>query len=275
MSYRSDVDALSARKAALDAEVLARTKERDEAARMLEELHARARLPVLPNIRVATPCTADWSAMTGDERVRHCAQCDKDVFNLSAMTRVEAEALIVEKKHDLCARYYQRPDGTILLSDCEVGRAQQRRLKLVGAGLLVTITAGAAAGATLTDRTSYPIQGSVGVLPGDPAEEELQVVAGGLGPAPSPTGLPECDAYRDSIFELAQCDGLTVEARDAILDAYRQTESAWIQVPAEGRAALADACKAATDAIRTSMQTVCHPPPHAQAEPEPPERSPD
>ena len=31
------------------------------------------KLPLLARIRVATPCTADWNAMTGDDRVRHCA----------------------------------------------------------------------------------------------------------------------------------------------------------------------------------------------------------
>ncbi|NVB81773.1 MAG: hypothetical protein HOV81_25485, partial [Kofleriaceae bacterium] len=213
MSYRSDVDALAARKAALDAEVLARTKERDETAKMLSELEARAKLPVLPNIRIASPCTADWNAMTGDDRVRHCAQCDKDVFNLSAMTRVEAEQLIVEKNANLCARYYQRKDGTILLSDCEVGRAQQRRLRLVGAGLLVTITAAAAAGATLThDRERDHVLGSVRVLPDD--GEDVYAVAGGISAEPS-TGIPECDLYRDSIYELASCEGIPQNARNA------------------------------------------------------------
>jgi hypothetical protein len=65
----------------------------------------RCRLPVLDNIRIASPCAADWNAMTGDERVRHCGACKKDVFNLSALTRDEAELLIREKHGDLCGRY--------------------------------------------------------------------------------------------------------------------------------------------------------------------------
>lgn len=258
MTYRSDVDALTARKAALDAEVEARTKERDDAARMLADLEARARLPVLPHIRIASPCTADWNSMTGDERVRHCAQCDKDVFNLSAMTRVEAEALIVEKNHDLCARYYQRKDGTILLSDCEVGRALQRRLKLVGAGLLVTITAGAAAGATLTHEDPPRFRmGSVGAV-AEPTVEDVLAFAGGVGPLPS-TGIEACNLYRDAVYELAYCENLPREARPVIIDAYAQAEIAWAQVPEEGRAALANACKATTEVIRLSIASVCHP----------------
>src|SRR5512143_2812960 len=122
MTYRDDLEALSARKAALDAELVAKTQERDEAARLLADAQARSRLPVLPNIRIASPCSASWDDMKGDDRVRHCAKCDKDVFNLSAMTREQAESLVLDKKGDLCARYYQRKDGTLLLSDCEVGR---------------------------------------------------------------------------------------------------------------------------------------------------------
>src|SRR5258705_12719203 len=117
MSYRNDVDALAARKEALDTEVAQRTRERDETARILDDARTRARLPVLDNIRVASPCSAKWDDMTGDERARLCAQCDKQVFNISAMMRVEAEALIVEKNGKLCITYFQRKDGTILLGD--------------------------------------------------------------------------------------------------------------------------------------------------------------
>lgn len=43
MSYRSDVDALTARKQALDAEIARRTRERDEAAQLLAEATAKLR----------------------------------------------------------------------------------------------------------------------------------------------------------------------------------------------------------------------------------------
>jgi hypothetical protein len=91
-------------------------------------------VPLLARIRVATPCHADWDEMTGDERVRHCASCKKDVFNLSDMTREQAERLIIVKHGDLCARYYQRTDGTILLADCSVGIQQKRKTRVLAAG---------------------------------------------------------------------------------------------------------------------------------------------
>jgi len=105
---------------------------------LLDEIRAKARLPVLPNIRVASPCTADWSAMApvdaDAERVRHCGSCNKNVYNLSQMTRAEAEALIVAHEGRLCVRYYQRKDGTILLRDCAVGVANGRKRRVIAAG---------------------------------------------------------------------------------------------------------------------------------------------
>jgi hypothetical protein len=145
MSYRDDLDALAARHDAIDVQVAEKTRERDRVAGMLADAKERARLPILPHIRVATPCRADWNEMVGDERVRHCATCDKDVFNLSSMTRDEAEALIVAKAGQLCARYYQRKDGTILLADCAVGLAQKRKRRVIAAGAAMLLAGGGGA----------------------------------------------------------------------------------------------------------------------------------
>src|SRR5262249_51172384 len=59
----------------------------------------KTRLPlVLEEIRIATPCSADWDDMQGDERVRFCGKCEKNVYNLSMMTREAGEALGREKE---------------------------------------------------------------------------------------------------------------------------------------------------------------------------------
>src|SRR6267142_5668090 len=71
---------------------------------------------MLDRISIAAPCSADWDSMPGSDRVRHCGQCNKNVYNLSEMTRRQAEALIREKEGQLCARLYRRADGTILTS---------------------------------------------------------------------------------------------------------------------------------------------------------------
>jgi len=152
MAFRDDLTALSARHDALAAEVARKTRELQESRRLLDEAQARVRLPVLDNIRVAAPCTADWKQMTGDDRTRYCGECKKNVYNLSGMTRDEAEALLIERNGDLCVRYFQRNDGTILLADCPVGVKRRRRRRLVAAGTAALI-AGAAAGAATRTRT--------------------------------------------------------------------------------------------------------------------------
>ena len=74
---------------------------------------------LLTNIRIASPCPADWEKMTGDERVRHCSECNLNVYNLSAMTERQVRELIASSRGKrLCGRFYRRADGTVLTQDC-------------------------------------------------------------------------------------------------------------------------------------------------------------
>jgi hypothetical protein len=65
--------------------------------------------------------------MAGNDRVRFCGECRLNVYNLSAMTRPEAEALLRAKEGRLCVRFYVRRDGTALTQDCPRGLAALRR----------------------------------------------------------------------------------------------------------------------------------------------------
>lgn len=86
----------------------------------------------LDHVTVAAPCSAGWDNMIGDERVRFCGQCQLNVYNLSAMTKQDAERLITQAEGRLCIRYYRRADGTILTNNCPVGlRALKRRLSRI------------------------------------------------------------------------------------------------------------------------------------------------
>jgi hypothetical protein len=156
MSYRDDLAALSARHDALSTEVAHKTRELEQASRLLDDAKARARLPVLDNIRVASPCSADWAKMTGDERTRHCGDCKKNVYNLSDMTRDEAEALIVAKEGRLCVRYFQRTDGTILLKDCSVGVSRKRRRRIIAAGAAALLVGGGVLALRTTSSSDEP-----------------------------------------------------------------------------------------------------------------------
>jgi hypothetical protein len=90
--------------------------------------------------------------MPGDERVRFCPQCDKHVYNLSALDAAAAQSLIQEHE-GLCVRFYRRSDGSILTSDCPVGsRRLHRRLLTKLAAILVVCLFGWTMGLTNTRR---------------------------------------------------------------------------------------------------------------------------
>jgi hypothetical protein len=100
-------------------------------------------LVILNNLRIATPCRASWDAMQGDDRIRFCDSCSKQVYNISGLTADAAVALIRESEGRLCVRLYRRKDGTVLTADCPLGLryALRRRLvRLATAGVIVFAT---------------------------------------------------------------------------------------------------------------------------------------
>jgi hypothetical protein len=84
---------------------------------------------LLDRVSIASPCSADWQSMTGDDKRRFCAQCRLHVHDLSAMTTAEAEQLLRRAGEGrVCVRLFRRADGTVLTKDCPVGfRARVRR----------------------------------------------------------------------------------------------------------------------------------------------------
>lgn len=75
----------------------------------------------LDKIKIASPCAANWEEMIGDERARHCSECRLNVYNLSEMSRREAENFLIKAEGRICVKFYRRSDGTVLTRDCPVG----------------------------------------------------------------------------------------------------------------------------------------------------------
>jgi hypothetical protein len=129
---------------------------------------ATVQLPILDRLQIASPCSARWEDMTGDERTRHCGQCNLAVHNISAMTRPEAEAFLARHFDGdkniygrVCAQFYRRADGTILTAECPVGlaavRARARRTlaRAAAAVGLTTLVAWAAARESQSAQFAY------------------------------------------------------------------------------------------------------------------------
>lgn len=206
--YRSDTDALRERKECLEAE-LAKLREQTtrldalkareaEIARELEGVEGKLRsggpkraLPMLDDLRVASPCKASWDEMLGDARVRFCLSCEKNVYNLSSMTREEAEALLHERLgNELCVRFYRRADGTILTQDCPEGAKRKRRKKLAiaiaGAGAMAA-AAVTAFGKTCRTQTMGAVAPQV-IAQGQVTVVKPEQVMGEVAPTPSTMG---------------------------------------------------------------------------------------
>ena len=148
MPYRDELEALRGREAQL-------AQELDEARRMRVAAERRV-LPVLEDLRVASPCPARWDDMIGDERVRFCASCAKNVYDLSAMSRAEAEAFVAsqaDRVGSVCITMRRRADGKVLTSDCPVGVRRRR----FGIGVIAFASAAAAAAICVHVQDTAPI----------------------------------------------------------------------------------------------------------------------
>ncbi len=80
----------------------------------------RSDIRLLDQVQIEKPCEDAWEEMQPVEgnRVRHCAHCQLNVYNLSDMSRQEAEELLQKTEGRLCVQYAQRDDGKILTDNC-------------------------------------------------------------------------------------------------------------------------------------------------------------
>ncbi|MBI3549635.1 MAG: hypothetical protein HY078_11395 [Elusimicrobia bacterium] len=143
----------------------------------------------LDDIRIASPCTVSWNSMEGDDRSRFCHQCRLNVFNLSSMTREEAERLIESRQGKVCVRLYRRPDGTVLTQDCPVGlkaiRLRVAKFAAFAAGVLGMLGFGAFRWTRYLDR-STPTMGLIAM----PATE---MIGDAAAPSATPSAAPSYD----------------------------------------------------------------------------------
>lgn len=89
----------------------------------------------LDRINIASPCSADWDEMVGNQQVRFCQHCSMYIHDLSKITRKDAIRLVAASKGKLCVRYLRRPDGTVETASRAAPVSQvKRRLSRIAAG---------------------------------------------------------------------------------------------------------------------------------------------
>ena len=74
--------------------------------------------------------------MTGNDQVRFCSHCAKDVHDISAMTRAKAEKLVKNSNGKLCVRYVKNPHGKLITAPPKL--TQIKRRATIAAGVLAT-----------------------------------------------------------------------------------------------------------------------------------------
>lgn len=209
--------------------------ELDEVRSSLELVHPPR--PLRMRLRLVRGCDVRWENMVGDARVRHCGACDREVYDLTAMSPDEVEAFVEARQHDLpCVQLHARPDGRYQDGPC--APAQTRRLTraaLAAAGLGLT---GLLSVLASESRAEAPVNVGpradatrpfVEPIPEPcpwPAPEPTFSMGGGIGLAPM---SPELDALE---AELWSTESVVRAARSAPVPS---SITLWFEVDEEGR----------------------------------------
>ena len=86
-------------------------------------------------VKVEEPCDKKWEEMVGNSHQRFCSVCEKNVYNISAMTNREAKRLIKDLNGNLCVRYVTTPQGKLITALPKP--IQITRRATIAAGVLV------------------------------------------------------------------------------------------------------------------------------------------
>jgi len=141
----------------------------------------------LNNIRIASPCSANWDEMYGNNRKRFCGGCKLNVYNLSGMTKYDAENLLMLSEGRICVRYFQRSDGTVLTADCPVGWAKVKHRLSAAATAVISMLIALVGGLTAVSILRKNVEAVRGVaIPFAPSTKRY--IMGNIAmPSPTPT----------------------------------------------------------------------------------------
>ena len=150
--YRDGADAKLARMRNLEAwlarldeaEAMRGTLERER--RLLEESIRHERDVLRARVTQTTRCSVKWQDMQGDDAVRRCGRCHREVHDLARLSRNDAEAVLARAQHAENA-LHTRPDGRVVMGACP----RSERAQTVRA-----VAAGVIAGAAVVTSTIVP-----------------------------------------------------------------------------------------------------------------------
>ena len=119
-----------------------------------------------------------------------------NVYNLSAMSKTEAEKLFLNSEGRLCVRFYRRADGTVLTKDCPVGWQAVKRRASQFATAAFSLFAAVLSGLGLNSAFNQTSNAEVGKLiaftkPTPTPKTTQEVTMGAIAYRPTPIPSPK------------------------------------------------------------------------------------
>jgi hypothetical protein len=154
-------------------------------------MHPRSLLRQLTRTALEKPCDSPWETMVGDDKVRHCAACDREVYSISEMTELEAELRLLNAADAVpCIRYARDLEGGVIHRPPPA----HRRFASGSARALVVASALLTRGA-VADEKAEPVQcvmlsGLEPVAPPPAAQAQSGAPAAAKTAAPAPPPAP-------------------------------------------------------------------------------------
>jgi hypothetical protein len=147
-------------------------------ARFQEVTTMTSKKDALDSLQIPRPCPVGWDEMAGNDQVRYCSACRKSVYNLSKMTRGQAEALVAASHGDLCARFIRLADGTIQTEEPHFHFGLLDRRASPVAAAIVTAVLGVGPAAALPNRAASPSGWSYSVAQDDGSQVQAAAEGG-------------------------------------------------------------------------------------------------
>lgn len=118
------------------------------------------------DLRVNSPCEVDWDSMVGNEEVRFCTHCEKNVHDISALTRKDAMRFVRANSGGVCVRFYTAPSGrTLHANEGKLHRITRRASKAAAGAFSVAIALSSTALAQPNGSTDVEKAAAARVMP--------------------------------------------------------------------------------------------------------------
>lgn len=95
---------------------------------------------VLDQITVLDPCPMSWDKMVGDDKVRFCSECQRNVWNFFEMTDSEVVEVLRTNPGRLCAQIVKTRGGGLVTRSHRVRHERKATFRFSMLGMMIFAT---------------------------------------------------------------------------------------------------------------------------------------